>query len=176
MSPFTQTLSWTLQKEQSSCGPSAQQLLLPRAPDWRRPNGLQCICTRGPGTDHQTESMSRRRTNCSCLLPWRKIKLSRCVLELLCYRNNCLCFPGTPWRKGTSPGTSTWSKVVLLTQPPGTPWLWRSIIALHLQPLNAVLIQACPSMQKINNIIYKGQKNNFHKSEPIFLMWDLYLN
>lgn len=69
---------------QSSCGPSAQQLLLPRAPDWRRPNGLQRICTRGPGTDHQTESTSRRRTNCSCLLPWRKIKLSRCVCLSYC--------------------------------------------------------------------------------------------
>lgn len=90
-----------------------------------------------------------------------------CVLELLCYRNNRLCFPGTPWRRGTSPGTSTQSKAILLTQPPGTPWLWLSITALHLQPLDADLIQPYPSMQKINNIIYKGQKNTFHKSEPI---------
>lgn len=58
--------------------------------------------------------------------------------------------------------------------PQGHPTL--SIIALHLQLLNADLIQVCPSMQKINNIIYKGQKYIFHKSEPIFLMWDLCLN
>lgn len=53
--------------------------------------------------------------NCYCLLPWRKIKLSRCVSELLHYRNNCLRSLDTPWRRGTSAGRSTRSEVAPLT-------------------------------------------------------------
>lgn len=63
ISPFVQALSWTRQKEHlcnlavvsfSSAAAS------PRAPGWKGPNGLQHICTGSPGTDHQTEYVTKK--------------------------------------------------------------------------------------------------------------------
>lgn len=59
--------------------------------------------------------------------------------------------------------------------PQGTPWLWFSTTALHLQPLNADLIQSYPSMQNINNITYKGQKKKNSTNLNQFFFCEIYI-